>query len=393
MHARRIGWIWVTSLVACLGWGIVPSSASSQGNAEIAHLKYCDGIMNARTDALVHDRWDSMISLSRQYIGNCLDLSRDSKPESEALYEIAKGLDKQDKFDEAIPVLGRCVAIKPDSALCYLELGHALQGLGRLEDARKSYERVVSIGGYDDLSAAAITSAKQRLAHFPPAEEPRPSVELRPTDRSPSHDGGKFGTGFVISDQGHILTNNHVVAGCRTLVTRDGKPLHVLSKNPSSDLALLQASVTPSTIAVFRTGPAPELGDDVVAFGFPLPGLLSSDGNVSAGVLSAVTGIQNDVRFIQISAPVQPGNSGGPLFDSSGHVMGVVVAKLDAVKIAEITGDVPQNVNFAVNLAEVRAFLDDAGVPYRKEVSQRAIATRSIAAMATQIAVAIECVP
>ena len=103
--------------------------------------------------------------------------------------------------------------------------------------------------------------------------------------------------------------------------------------------------------------------------------------------------MQNDVRFIQISAPVQPGNSGGPLFDSSGYVIGVVVAKLDAVKVAEITGDVPQNVNFAVNWAEVRAFLDDAGVPYRKEISQHSVPTSSIAATATQVAIAIECTP
>src|SRR5262249_25752635 len=109
-------------------------------------------------------------------------------------------------------------------------------------------------------------------------------------------DGKKFGTGFVVSNQGHILTNNHVVSGCRTLATRDGKTLQVLSKNPHADLALLQANVVPTKVAIFRTGAAPKLGDEVVAFGFPLPGLLSSDGNVSAGILSATTGLQNDVR-------------------------------------------------------------------------------------------------
>jgi S1-C subfamily serine protease len=216
---------------------------------------------------------------------------------------------------------------------------------------------------------------------------------IAPTITLGQDEGKRFGTGFVVSIQGHILTNNHVVAGCRTIATREGKPLQVLSRNASSDLALLQANFVPSTVAVFRTGAAPKLGDEVVAFGFPLPGLLSSDGNVSAGILSATTGIQNDVRFIQISAPVQPGNSGGPLFDSSGHVIGVIVSKLDAVKIAQLTGDVPQNVNFAVNLAEVRAFLDDAATPYQKEISQHAIPTSSIAATATQVAIAIECVP
>ena len=93
-----------------------------------------------------------------------------------------------------------------------------------------------------------------------------------PTVTLGQDEGKKFGTGFVVSNQGHIVTNNHVVAGCRTLATRDGKTLQVLSKNPRSDLALLQANFAPTNVAVFRTGPAPKLGDEVVAFGFPAPG-------------------------------------------------------------------------------------------------------------------------
>ena len=334
----------------------------------------------------------SIVSLGRQFIGSCLDLYSDNKVEATALDEIGIGLYQQGKLDEAIPLLERCVTVKPDAAYCYTDLGAALEMLGRLPDARKAYERAISIGGYDQVSASAIGFAKRRLADIPPPEEPRKS-EAPGASEPPPTDAKKFGTGFVVSNQGHILTNNHVVAGCKTLTTHDGKPLRVLSRNATSDLALLQADFASSAVAVFRTGPAPKLGDSVVAFGFPLPGLLSSEGNVSVGILSATSGLQNDVRFVQISAPVQPGNSGGPLFDSSGHVIGVVVAKLDAVKVAQLTGDVPQNVNFAVHWAEVRAFLDDAGVPYRKEFSQHATTTRSTAAVATQIAVAIECTP
>jgi S1-C subfamily serine protease len=200
-----------------------------------------------------------------------------------------------------------------------------------------------------------------------------------------------FGTGFFVSNNGHIITNNHVVAGCETLVTRDGKSLRVINRNASSDLALLKADFVPRSVAMFRSGPSPKLGDTVVAFGFPLPDILSSEGNISTGVLSATSGLQNDIRFVQISAPVQPGNSGGPLFDSSGHVIGVVVAKLDALQVARVTGDVPQNVNFAVHWAEVQAFLGEEGVQYRKEPSTHIERTRDIAATATQIAVAIDC--
>jgi hypothetical protein len=118
---------------------------------------------------------------------------------------------------------------------------------------------------------------------------------------------------------------------------------------------------------------------------------LSSEGNVTTGILSATSGLQDDVRFVQITAPVQPGNSGGPLLDSSGHVIGVIVSTLDVLKVASVTGNVAQNVNFAVHWAAVRAFLDAQAVPYRKDISQRALSTREVAALASDMSVALDC--
>jgi uncharacterized protein len=95
-------------------------------------------------------------------------------------------------------------------------------------------------------------------------------------------------------------------------------------------------------------------GDSVVALGYPLTGLLSSDVNVTTGVISALAGVRSDTRFLQLTAPVQPGNSGGPLLDMSGHLVGVVSAKLNAVAVA--TGDIPQNVNFALKGGVAKKF-------------------------------------
>lgn len=200
-----------------------------------------------------------------------------------------------------------------------------------------------------------------------------------------------YGSGFFVSDHGHILTNNHVIAGCDTITTRDGKPVRVVDADPRKDLALLKADVTPHTVATFRNGAPPKVGDSVVVFGFPLQGLLSSEGNVTTGVLSATSGLQDDVRFVQITAPVQPGNSGGPLLDSSGHVVGVIVSTLDVLKVASVIGNVPQNVNFAVHWAAVRAFLDEQGIPYRRETSQRVLSTREVAALASDMSVPLDC--
>jgi S1-C subfamily serine protease len=271
-------------------------------------------------------------------------------------------------------------------------LGNANWELRKRSDAKTCWERAVAIGGFDDANAHAIQAAKRLLlehsGEFPDAGS---KSENTPNESGHSETTHSFGTGFFVNNQGYILTNDHVVTGCRKLADRDGKPLHITYRDVGADLALLKTDTLPSSSAVFRTGPVPKVGDAVVAFGFPLPDILSSEGNISTGVLSATSGLQDDPRFVQISAPVQPGNSGGPLFDSSGHVIGVVVAKLDALKVARVTGDVPQNVNFAVHWAEVRAFLDTQGVRYQKGPSLHISATRDIAATASRISVAIDC--
>jgi len=113
----------------------------------------------------------------------------------------------------------------------------------------------------------------------------------------------------------------------------------------------------------FRDGPPVERGDSVVTYGFPLTGLLSSGPTLTTGSVSALTGLRDTPLHLTISAPVQPGNSGGPLLDAQGHVIGVVVAKLNAAAVAQaLGGDIPQNVNFAIKGDRAVEFLRAAGV-------------------------------
>ena len=126
-------------------------------------------------------------------------------------------------------------------------------------------------------------------------------------------------------------------------------------------------------------------GDSVVAIGFPFHGLLTSDLTVTTGIVSSLSGILNDSRFMQISAPVQPGNSGGPLLDMSGHVVGVVTQKLDALKIAKATGSIPENINFAIKAGALRDFLDNNVVSYRTADSTSELKTSEVAAAARAI--------
>ncbi len=197
----------------------------------------------------------------------------------------------------------------------------------------------------------------------PPGKPP----PLRPGERvGTAPDPEATGTSFVAA-KGFLLTNNHVVDGCRRMVARNAKGVEqttrVLATDRRLDLALLAVPAEFGPPLAFRTAPEVKLGESVVTFGFPLFGLLSSGPTLTTGSISALSGLRDNHANFQISAPVQPGNSGGPLFDGRGNVIGIVVAKLNAARVAEMTdGDIPQNVNFAVKGGPALDFLREHGV-------------------------------
>jgi S1-C subfamily serine protease len=120
-------------------------------------------------------------------------------------------------------------------------------------------------------------------------------------------------------------------------------------------------------------------GDSVVAIGYPFHGLLTSDFTVTTGIVSSLSGIMNDTRFLQISAAVQPGNSGGPLFDGNGLVVGVVSQKLSAWSMLRATCNIPENINFAIKTGAIRDFLDNSVVAYETAAPAGELKTPEIA--------------
>jgi hypothetical protein len=206
----------------------------------------------------------------------------------------------------------------------------------------------------------------------------------------------RTGTGFAISRSTHIVTNAHVVARCEALRVHFGSQVayaSVLALDEGEDLAVLQTQLVLPKIIAVRGSPALRLGESVVAFGFPLTGSLSMEGNLTTGNVSALAGLGDDPKYLQITAPVQPGNSGGPLLDESGNLIGVITAKLDAMAIAKRTGDIPQNVNFAIKTDVLETFLKSAGVRYERSVSDRPRQVADIADLAKAATVRIECSP
>src|SRR6266536_2777563 len=162
------------------------------------------------------------------------------------------------------------------------------------------------------------------------------------------------GTAFAVSEDGDLVTNEHVISGCgETMTVRQGdfrSTGTVRVSDQSLDLAVVRVSPT-------SLGGTPRHHAIAALRDFPLIGQLATEGNLTVGNVSALHGLGDGPHYIQITTPVQPGNSGGPLLDSSGNVIGVVAAKLNALKVMRATGDIPQNVNFAVGLGTLKSFL------------------------------------
>jgi hypothetical protein len=210
-------------------------------------------------------------------------------------------------------------------------------------------------------------------------------------DRDPAV--SSTGTGFVIGNRGEVLTNSHVVECNNIQIRQRGQAIKtsIIAQDRNNDLALLKLEQTPFANLAIRAYPTLRVGEQVVTFGFPLTGALATDGGASVGNVNALAGLSNDVRMLQISVPVQPGNSGGPLLDISGNVVGIVASKLNALRAAQATGDIAQNVNFAIKASIIRAFLDANGVSYRTAWSLTRREIADIAEQAKSQTLLVEC--
>jgi TPR repeat protein len=253
---------------------------------------------------------------------------------------------------------------------------------------------------YRDVVAAKMTPAQiaeaQKLAReWRPeiANASSPQAAPQPPAPEKPESGAISGTAFFVSEEGTALTNSHVVERCRQIRVHSGAQngaARVMARDDENDLALLATDLQPASAANWRL--SIRQGEDIIVFGFPLAGVLATGGNVAVGNVTALAGLGNDSRFLQISAPVQPGNSGGPLLDRNGNVVGIVVAKLDALGIASVTGDIPQNVNFAIKASVAAAFLDAQRVVHADgRASSPALSTPDIAERAKGLTMQVVC--
>lgn len=195
-----------------------------------------------------------------------------------------------------------------------------------------------------------------------------PKEDSNQSNSSSAQSTGKSsGTGFFVSSNGYIITNNHVVEGARnikvTKVNGDSYKKYnakVEVSDKQNDLAIIK--ITDPSFSSIGSLPytfkfmAANVGEDCFVLGYPLVSTMGTDIKLTNGVISSRTGFNGSVSEYQMSAPVQPGNSGGPLFDKNGNIIGVVCAKhtgaenagyaVKASYIRNLVELLPQNINF-----------------------------------------------
>jgi S1-C subfamily serine protease len=215
------------------------------------------------------------------------------------------------------------------------------------------------VGGVGALQSALAI-------HFP--IPPRSERTVAPpsyagTDNRPAPGTSYTGSGFAV-DGRHILTNAHVIEGMSRVDIANEQisaPAEIVFVDPRNDIALLRVITQPlATAAAFRDSFDIHLGEDVLVMGYPLQGLLGSGPQATTGNVSALCGIGNDTSVMQFTAPIAGGNSGGPIMDQAGHVVGLVYSSLNKELVRNA-----ENVNFGVKGAVVRSFLSTAGVEPR----------------------------
>ncbi len=189
---------------------------------------------------------------------------------------------------------------------------------------------------------------------------------------------GSSGTGFFVTDDGYVVTCHHVVDNGKRFAVRTAGgtfTAQVVATDKTNDVAILKVAGAFSSLALNTNAVA--LGQPAFTIGFPNIDIQGVSPKYTDGKVSSLSGIQDDAGAIQISVPVQPGNSGGPLTDANGNVIGIVVARLNDYSALKTTRAIPQNVNYAVKTIPLVALIKKAGlaskVKYSSAVSADAV--------------------
>lgn len=248
----------------------------------------------------------------------------------------------------------------------------------------------------------------QVVGKAPRRRLPSQAPKKKSTNRSTS------GSGFVVTKLGHIITNAHVVKNCRNIQVGSHPNQRVnaelISTDRPNDLALLRqrsasrsvrnnSLIEPTGINIGERNLSGSLrsndvvlGEKVIVAGFPFGSIISKSIKITSGIVSSTVGFGDNTGQFQLDAAVQPGNSGGPIFDNGGNIVGIVVSRINKLKMAKAIGVIPENSNFGIKASIVRTFLASHGLSIKGTSKRNTIPTEQIAKLAEKQTVIVRCV-
>jgi serine protease Do len=227
--------------------------------------------------------------------------------------------------------------------------------------------------------------------HTPSGNDTATFVKTFPVESTAAAAGkpGASGTGFLLDESGFLVTNWHVVQDASEVavefqekgIKMSGK---IKVRDQQNDLAIIQldgfdfrSAFGESKLPPVASAKSVKVADEVFTLGFPLGSILGESIKYSDGSVSSLTGIEGDPRLYQISVPVQPGNSGGPLITKDGRIVGVIVSTLSPAFVFSKTKALPQNVNFAVKADYLQNLITVSGISL-KDADKRAVASSGV---------------
>jgi S1-C subfamily serine protease len=242
------------------------------------------------------------------------------------------------------------------------------KGEGVIEDLTKAYKWILLAG----KNGKDVTEIKNFLQQKMTREQTLRAKYLakqfgleRKEDYHKNEEAGSdnakcFGSGFFVSSNGHVVTAAHVVEKANEVEIFNqnfSTSAKVVYKDKSLDVAILKADKTKTPFLPIIPSSKVEVATEVFTLGFPQIQIQGSEPKYTKGSISSLSGFEGNRKLFQISVPVQPGNSGSPLLNFKGEVIGVVVARLNSVGILINKGSIPQNVNYAIKSSFVLPFL------------------------------------
>jgi S1-C subfamily serine protease len=211
---------------------------------------------------------------------------------------------------------------------------------------------LVDVRYVDPLNQRILEVFSERGIPRLPVKQIKNAVSVSQTNKPAGGAVSKYtGTGYFINNSGTFVTNAHVVADAKSIEIEFNSVTYtprLLAIDTANDLAVLDIDATTPSLALVTSV---NVGDEITVLGFPLIGLQGQEIKATFGNVNALSGIQGDIRLLQMDASVQSGNSGSPILNIYGNVIGTVTSKMSDLAMLRASGELPQNLNYGVKNA------------------------------------------